>query len=49
MLIPHNFCIFTENQSEVIDKVSDGAEITKAFEFLSEEEARNESEFSYCF
>ena len=35
---------FVENQSDVMEKVSDGAEITKAFEFLSEEE-RNESEF----
>jgi len=33
-----------EIQNDAIEKVSDGAEITKAFEFLSEEERKSENE-----
>ena len=40
-----NFYGFVEIQNDAIEKVSDGAEITKAFEFLSEEERKSESEY----
>lgn len=36
---------FAESQNDAMEQVSDGAEITKAFEFLSEEEGRSESGF----
>ena len=36
---------FTESPNDVIEKVSDGAEISKAFEFLSEEEQKGERRY----